>query len=241
MGIKSWTTDNNYVIYRVLSGRSNAYLILHGNLHILVDTGTKRAFPKLLKAIGSLPLLNIGIDYLILTHTHFDHCRNAAELKKIYNCKVILGLKEKLFAETGILTLPSGTNRFTKLIVSLGKALPSKLFSFTPFVTDIPVENQYVFKEPGLNIQIIETPGHSPGSVSIIVDNSIAIVGDTLFGVFRNSVFPPYADDSNTLMKSWQLLLNSNCQLFLPGHGREIKRMLIEKAINKRMKTGNTN
>lgn len=140
-----------------------------------------------------------------------------------------------------MLTLPSGTNGLTKLIVSLGKALPSKLFSFTPFVPDIPIQNQYVFEEPGLNIQIIETPGHSPGSVSVIIDNSVAIVGDTLFGVYRKSVFPPYADDSIILLKSWQLLLNTNCKLFLPGHSREIKRVRIEKAFNKRMKTGNTN
>ena len=231
----SWAMDNNTIIYRVLSGRSNAYLIVADKLHILVDTGTKRAFPKLLKAYHSIPQSKQIFDYLILTHTHYDHCQNASKLKKIYNCKVITSLKEKHFAENGLLTLPSGTNRVTKLIVRIGKKLPLKLFSFKPFNPDILVENEYVFKEHGLNIRIVETPGHSPGSVCVIVDDSVAIVGDTLFGVFPNSVFPPFADNPKTLVQSWVRLLDTRCQLFLPGHGGEIKRALLEKALNARM------
>ncbi len=234
MPVKSWKTENDYYIYRVLSGRSNAYLIARDNVHILVDNGMESAYPKLTAAIRSLPLSKTSIDYAVLTHTHFDHCQNTAILQKTNNCKVITGMKEKVSAETGIGTLPWGTTFPTKLISKLGKHINPKFYSFKPFIPEITVSQHYSFKEIGSNIQIIATPGHSVGSVSVIVDDSIALVGDTLFGVFPNSVFPPYADDPITLVQSWATLLDTACQLFLPGHGGEIKRALLEKAVNKR-------
>lgn len=61
------------------------------------------------------------------------------------------------------------------------------------------------------------------------MDNEIAIVGDAMFGVFNNSVSPPYADDTEKMIESWGKLLNSGCNIFLPGHGKAIKRSLLEK------------
>jgi Zn-dependent hydrolases, including glyoxylases len=83
------------------------------------------------------------------------------------------------------------------------------------------------------NIRVISTPGHSIGSISVIVDNEVAIVGDALFGIFSNSVFPPFADDVKTLIDSWGKLLKTNCTLFLPAHGRPITRELLEREYNK--------
>lgn len=54
-----------------------------------------------------------------------------------------------------------------------------------------------------------------------------------MFGIFPNSIFPPFADDIQGLLKSWKKLLETNCSVFLPGHGREIKRELVEKEIKK--------
>jgi glyoxylase-like metal-dependent hydrolase (beta-lactamase superfamily II) len=63
----------------------------------------------------------------------------------------------------------------------------------------------------------------------VIVDEHIAIVGDTLFGVLPNSVYPPFRDCHEELVKSWGKLLETGCALFLPGHGRPIIRKLLEK------------
>jgi len=56
------------------------------------------------------------------------------------------------------------------------------------------------------------------------VDDEIALVGDTLFGVLPRSVWPPFADDPARMVQSWGQLLETPCRLFLPGHGREIGR-----------------
>jgi glyoxylase-like metal-dependent hydrolase (beta-lactamase superfamily II) len=83
----------------------------------------------------------------------------------------------------------------------------------------------------GFNAYILHTPGHSSGSVSIIVDDEIALVGDTMFGIFPWSVFPPFADDVKQMTESWGKLLETNCRLFLPGHGTANKRSLVQKNI----------
>jgi hydroxyacylglutathione hydrolase len=80
----------------------------------------------------------------------------------------------------------------------------------------------------------MNTPGHTTGSMSVIVDDEVALVGDTMFGVFKRSVFPPFADDVSEMIKSWGKLLNSNCKFFLPSHGREKSREQLMTVYNKK-------
>jgi glyoxylase-like metal-dependent hydrolase (beta-lactamase superfamily II) len=78
--MKCWILKNGYTIYRLLDGRSNSYLICTNNGNILVDTGRKNKESLLLK---KLQKNKIGkVDWLILTHTHFDHCGNARFLQE---------------------------------------------------------------------------------------------------------------------------------------------------------------
>lgn len=80
----------------------------------------------------------------------------------------------------------------------------------------------------------MHTPGHSIGSMSIIVDNEVAIVGDSMFGVFKWSVFPPFAEDCKQMIQSWGKLLETNCSIFIPSHGTENNRLLVQKDYKKR-------
>jgi len=57
-----------------------------------------------------------------------------------------------------------------------------------------------------------------------------------MFGVFRYSVFPPFAVDERQLLKSWGKLLDTKCTLFLPSHGTENPRWLVQKDYNNRIR-----
>jgi len=227
--MKHWKTKNGTIITQVLWGRSNAYLLSTNQLNILVDTGKTPAFQKLLYNIRQLVPANQKIDYLILTHTHFDHCQNAFQIQNEEKCTVILGKEEYVGASEGYTPIPNGSFAVTKLIVRIGKQLGAKHFGFTPFIADIQVDEKLDLIEKDLAIRLLKTDGHSSGSISVIVDNEIALVGDVLFGVFRNSVMPPYSDDIPTMIKSWGKLLETDCKFFLPGHGKAITRELLQK------------
>lgn len=229
--MKTWTTKSGYKITKLLPFRGNAYLIAAGTHNILVDTGSKSSYNNLLRSFTQLYCAKI--DILIITHAHYDHCDNSSKIKNQEGCKVIMSKYESEFAQKGYGPLPKATLFVTRPVAYLGKQLERKVALFTPFPVDILVDEYLTLNDIGLNIEIIHTPGHSQGSISVIVDREIAIVGDAMFGVFPGSIFPPFANDVPLMRKSWKKLLDTGCVLFLPGHGRKIKRELLEAKLNK--------
>lgn len=230
----NWVWQNNQVkIVQVLSGRSNAWLLLADNLSILVDTGKASSFDKIFRNIRKTGLNPEQLDYLFLTHTHFDHCQSAARIRDLSGCRIMASVNAKTSVSTGYTELPKGALLPTRFISMLGRSIGRKRFGYPPFLADFWMEEPKAFGFNDLDIRIIETPGHSPDSISLIVQNEVAIVGDALFGIFPNSVFPPYADDVPQLIGSWGKLLDTGCSLFLPGHGRPINRDFLEKEFGK--------
>jgi len=72
------------------------------------------------------------------------------------------------------------------------------------------------------------------GSICIVVNNEIAIAGDTLFGIFKNSAFPPFAYNTEKLIQSWEELLETGCNTFLPSHGHEKSREQLQSEFMKK-------
>ena len=227
--MRIWNTTNGSTIIQVLKGRSNSYIVVNECSATLIDTGKKSAFKQLSRNIQSNNINLKDISTLILTHTHYDHCQSAKQIKSISNCSIIVSHSATESIKTGYSKLPKGTTLPTKIISGLGEIIGKLKFGYAPFEPDTLVKGDYEFSIGRSNINIIETSGHSPDSISIIVDNEIAIVGDAMFGIFRNSIFPPFSDDIPQMVESWGKLLQTNCKLFLPGHGKEISRNRLEK------------
>lgn len=230
--MKTWETKSGYRIIQILSGRSNVFLLTNGKQKILVDTSPKNKWPKLEMQLVNLKI--VRIDYLILTHTHFDHAANACKIKEKFNSKVIVHKEEAQYLSTGDNIVPIGTNPFTRILVKLFAKRFLQGCRYEPCGYDILVDSSFDLKEFGFNATIIPNPGHSIGSVSAIVDNEIAIVGDAMFGIFPGSVFPPYASDVKQMIDSWGVLLKTDCSVFLPAHGSANSRSLLQKDYDKR-------
>jgi hydroxyacylglutathione hydrolase len=230
--MKSWITRSGYRIIRVLAGRSNVFLLSNGKMNILIDTSAKFMYRRLDKGLRQLNVT--VIDYLILTHTHFDHAANAFRIKEKYSAKVIVHESEASYLNNGENIVPQGTNLVTRTLVNLlGKLILSRA-KYQPCQYDILVDSVLDLNFAGFNARIIHTPGHSPGSMSVVIDDEIAVVGDAMFGISKWSVFPPYANDIKQMIKSWGVLLETKCSVFLPAHGSANSRELVLKDYNKR-------
>ena len=110
--MKTWKTRSGHDIIQLLSGRSNVFLLTNGKNNILIDTG-----PKIMWKILDSRLRKSGInhiDYLILTHTHFDHAANAYQINEKYNALVIVHQFEASYLISGDNIIPKGTNYFTR-------------------------------------------------------------------------------------------------------------------------------
>ena len=87
-----WTTKKGSQITCVLSGRSNVFLVTCTDLNILVDAGPEFNRGKLFKSLKKLKANHI--DYLVLTHSHFDHVNLVKPLLEKYDPQVVMSAKE---------------------------------------------------------------------------------------------------------------------------------------------------
>ena len=227
-----WTTHSGYTIYRVLSFRCNVFLITNGTKHLLIDCGSKRYRRQLVWSLAKLGIIHI--DALILTHAHFDHAGNSHYIQNRFGASVIVHQDEASFLCNGNSPLPKGTNWLTRFLIDHFGGLTASLVRYQTCMADLIVDETFSLDIYGFKGYIIHTPGHSCGSISIIVDDEIVFAGDALFGVFPGSVFPPYADDEAQLINSWHLLLNTGASLIMPSHGRPRSRKLLQKCIGNR-------
>jgi glyoxylase-like metal-dependent hydrolase (beta-lactamase superfamily II) len=71
----------------------------------------------------------------------------------------------------------------------------------------------------GIPGKVIHTPGHTAGSVSIILDNGHAIVGDNVLGISIKKHFPPFANDRRGVIESWEKYIKNGVLVVYPAHG----------------------
>jgi glyoxylase-like metal-dependent hydrolase (beta-lactamase superfamily II) len=223
------TAGTNIVLFKI--GITNCFLIEKQDLRVLVDTGQKKFSSKLVALLKSR-LKGNDLNYLLLTHTHYDHSQNAKAIFDLFNPKLIVHHTEAECLAMGYTPIPNGTMFITKVIARLGRKFTPQLAAFDKLNADITIDSDY-FIENNPELRIIETPGHTKGSVSLIVDNEIAIVGDTMFGHFRKTILTPFGNDIPTMIESWKKLYETNCKLFLPAHGKAIKKEKLEKELKK--------
>jgi hydroxyacylglutathione hydrolase len=228
--MNSWITGNGHSIFQVLNGRSNAFVVSNGSGHwLLVDTGRKSSREKLKKVLDNLGIKRVTLRAILVTHAHFDHVENGSEIKTLYDALIYGHHSEASYLASGDNAEIDGTLMITRLLVRALHNRLTKRFRYTPFTIGHFVHDRCDLSTLGFDAYIIHTPGHTAGSVSLIVGNEIAIVGDALFGVFMGSVLSPFSSDLSLMVKSWGLLLDTGASLFLPGHGTTIKRDLLEK------------
>lgn len=210
---------NESQIVRVRLGKANAYFVIGENRVLLVDTGTRGSEKKILRFLEDLGLSPSNIELIIITHTHYDHAGSAKALKDMTGAGIAVHQDEANCLREGYGGFPKGTSLLTRAVSWVGTTLGKRVGRYGAVSPDSTVGERFGLEEYGINGYILPTPGHTSGSISVIVQDKFAIVGDTLFNVFRKSLFPPFADDRDELLRSWKKLLDTGCERFYPGHG----------------------
>lgn len=231
--MKKWITSKGYAIFQVLSGRCNCFIVSNGSKFLLVDTGGRRKRRLLLDRIEKLRCNGESPAGIILTHAHFDHTENMAALKATYNIPVVTHHLEAGYLQKGKNQPIRGTFPIVRFLTNLFGGNLEDFYQYDAVDADLQVPDYYDLNAWGFEIVLLHTPGHTSGSLSVIINNEIALVGDAMVGMFKNSIYPPFACDPKQMIDSWGKLLNTGCSLFLPAHGTENSRELVEKQFNK--------
>ena len=181
---------------------SNVYL-LEDEDPIVVDTGTGMFAETALEEISKIvPLKKVG--RIVLTHSHYDHLGGAAAFQKATGGKVYLHEDEAVPLEAGDTTLT--------LSGMFGENLSQ--------LDVLPMKSGDVLKCGSSKLEVLHSPGHSPGSIVLHErESKSAIVGDTVFcdgGVGRWDL---PGGDLVKLRKSIRHLEELGLQNMYPGHG----------------------
>ncbi|MEH7885521.1 MBL fold metallo-hydrolase [Bacillus sp. JJ1609] len=182
--------------------QTNCYLIIdENNSCLIVDPGDN---PKKLTTI--IEQHELKPEAILLTHAHFDHIGAVDRIRDKYAIKVYIHVREKDW-----LTDPALNG--------------SRHFMMKEMITARPAEN-LIADEGEMSIgnfsfSVYETPGHSPGSISIYFPNdNFVLAGDALFnGSIGRTDLP--GGNHNQLIKSIhdRLLVLPEETEVLPGHG----------------------
>ncbi len=215
-------------------GQSNAYLVTGTDYTFLVDAGYANKIHVLEEKLKENGLEFADIDLIILTHTHYDHVGCLANIKERSGAKILVHRDEADCLKKGHTPFPEGTMLFSSIISKIGNRFLSNIGKYSGVEPDICIDEKYELSEFGLPATVIPTPGHSSGSICVLVNDEDAIVGDTLFNAIPGTVYPPFANDEAELIKSWERLLSTGCQTFYPGHGNPFSREKFQKCFDRR-------
>ena len=174
--------QNQSRIVPVSLGRANVYFVITQKQALLIDTGEKGNEGKIVKAAEKLGLSPSDIGLIILTHTHYDHCGSMRALKDLTGARVLVHQHEAMCLREGYGGFPKGTTGFTRVISLVGRGVGKRIGGYEPVSPDIVISERFGLEEYGTDGYILPTPGHTTGSISVILGNGHAIV-------IRSSIF----------------------------------------------------
>ncbi len=163
------------MLIRIKGAISNCYLLL-GEKPVLVDTGAPGDLRAILAAFQAHKVNPKSLALILLTHGHSDHAGCAAELKRRTGAQIAIHAGDAPLVR-------AGRNGVLAVQDTLGRILrPFVDEEFEAFEPDLVFEEGIALEPYGLRGRVLPTPGHTAGSVSVVLANGEALIGDVLRG-----------------------------------------------------------
>ncbi|MEE9616635.1 MAG: MBL fold metallo-hydrolase, partial [Anaerolineae bacterium] len=211
-------------VIQIDTGKStNVFLIQGDGGSILVDTGIPGRADRILARLAERGVAPSDIRLILLTHGHIDHFGSAAELRERTGASIAIHALDAEAVRQGI-HLPGSLNP-THWLVALGMRIPGVADpDHAPaFEPEIVFEDEWRLDKYSVAGQVILTPGHTPGSISVLLDSGEAIVGDLvmgqLMGLIRKPGPPIVAWDLERNQESVRRLAALSPRVVYVGHG----------------------
>ena len=183
------------ITFHTTALETNTYLALNGERAFVVDPGADAD-----KILAAAEAEGAKIEWVLLTHAHFDHIGGVAELQRA-GAQVVLHRDD-----LGIVS------SFKNLAFYAGVKVEK-------FLPDVTVSGGETLDVAGVKVRVIHTPGHTAGGVCYVADDVI-FTGDTLFELsYGRTDFPTgsFKELKNSVLN--KLFVLPGDYRLLPGHG----------------------
>ncbi len=193
--------------------QTNCYLVKDEktNKALLIDPGARdEILDEKIKFLGS------SLEYILLTHGHFDHISAAKYYRDMTKAKIAISYEDSSFIEDSLLNMQDGFD-----------------IKVEPFVPDILLSDGDDIKFAGENIKVLSSPGHTGGSLCFML-NDMLFTGDTLMKNCMGRTDLP-TGGKRTILNSLKLLYNlpGDYKIY-PGHGEDTS-LRLERVSNRYM------
>jgi len=221
-------------IHPIKLGVARCYVI-QAEGTILIDGGAPKQARNFMKGIESLSINPKDIHLIAITHGHWDHIGSAKEIKEITGAKIALHRNEKDWLEKSLMPLPPAVTLWGRIFAKI-MAMFMPLIHVPATTVDVVLgDEELSLAEYGIPGRIIPTPGHSMGSVSVLLETGDAFVGDLAMNGLPMRIgpgLPIFAEDLQKVKRSWQLLLDKGATTVYPAHGKPFPADAIHRALS---------
>lgn len=214
--------------YRIRLGVTNCYLLRCKEGYLLIDTCYSDTYLRFLKALDKKKI-NVGeIRYLLLTHHHEDHAGFAAKLAEDTGCRIIAHEKalQHLINGRSSKTMKP-LNRRVRFAFALFRLLRREAGYPPVFLTDremiIAGDNGTILRKLGIDGEILETPGHTGDSISVLLADGSLFAGDAAMNILKPCGVkhrPIYAESFEEALQSLEKVTANGARMVYPAHGR---------------------
>ena len=188
---------------------------------MLVDTGASGDVEAIRSKLRDLNVEFADLSLIVHTHVHSDHMGSTAEILAEAKCPIAYHPADQPIVDR------SDNGQLTG--VGFRGRIMSRFFSYAKFDAvnaDIDLQQGMSLSVYGAEVTVAETPGHTPGSISILTPEGDAILGDLLMGGYLGGNvlstkpnFHYFADDVRQAMTSLDRVLSQTTRLLYVGHG----------------------
>ncbi len=177
---------------------SNCYLLINGTHAAVVDPSAKSE-----QILNRVQQEGAVLDYILLTHGHFDHIVSLDSLRRIAGVPAMIHERDAELPADG---LKNGFRVFFRM-------------EQTYRTPERSLRADEVIMLGDEEIRVIHTPGHTAGSVCYLCNGEFLITGDTLFDAGRGRT-DLYGGNEAQLMQTLESMrdLPQNLPIY-PGHG----------------------
>lgn len=202
---------------------------------IMIDCGPPNKLNNFVKSMNKAAIDPKQIKLIVQTHGHWDHAGSTKAIKEVTGAQIAMHEPDKEWLEKSLNRLPPAASTWGRILLALTTRYMGSA-QIPAASIDIVLHNEDLPLAPfGVSGKVVYTPGHTEGSVSVLLDSGDAFVGDLAMNGFPFTMspgLPVFAEDLKKVKESIRLLLEKGAKTFYPGHGKPFPADIIRKAID---------